>query len=217
MVDSEIQSLCKWEGTRWAREQYQKKNRTIIIDTTCDGVVDLRGSLTAATQASLRGGHVEIESRELSAMVDSGEEQRRVDPVEEEEVLDEDSEDEMQQSVGVELNQRLLAATEARARGEDVIIDADWEQWLKEAAERGIHPGVSHVAESTPGAVDTPQSLIYWGREVPEYLSDNPTPEMTAIQASLPPLPDYFLQARTSTQPTAALIPPPTPHTGTAS
>lgn len=218
LVDSEIQSLCKWEGTRCAREQYQKKNRTIIIDTTWDGVVDLKGSLTAATPASLRGGHVETESRERSDMVGSGEEDEEgVASVETEEAPDEDSEDEMQRSVGVELNQRLLAATEARARGEDVIIDADWEQWLKEAAERGIRPGISHVAESTTGAVDTPQSLIYWGREIPEFLSDSPTPEMAAIRASRPSPPDYLPQARTGTQATALSIPPPAFHTSTTS
>lgn len=218
LVDSEIQNLCKWEGTRCAREQYQKKNRTIIIDTTWDGVVDLKGSLTAATQASLRGGHVEVESGELSDIVILGEEDEEgAGSVEEEQVPNDDSEDELQRSVGVELNQRLLAATEARARGEDVIIDADWEQWLKEAAERGIHAGISHVPESTSGVVDTAQNLIYWGHEIPEHLSDSPTPELAAIQASLPPPPDYFPQARTRTQSSAALVSPPASHPGTAS
>jgi hypothetical protein len=197
LVDSEIQVLCKWEGTRWAREQYQKKNRTIIIDTTWDGVVVLKASLIAATQSSLRGGHVETGAGDFSDMMDAREEnEERAGSVEEEEVSDEDSEDEMERSVGVELNQRLLAATEARARGEDVIIDADWEQWLKEAAERGIHPGISQVAESSSRVVDTPQSSLYRGHEIPELHSGNPTPEMVALQHSLPQPPIDFPEAR---------------------
>lgn len=216
LVDSEIQSLCKWEGTRWARETYQEKNRIKIIDTTWDGVADFKECMTTATQPpSLRGGHVEAESKELPDMVESGEEDEEMEGPEEEE--EEDSEDEIQESVGVELNQRLLAATEARARGEDVVIDADWEQWLKEAAERGIHPDISRMAESTSTAVDAPQSPIYWGREIPEYLSDNPTSEIAAIQASLPPPPHYFSRIRTDTLPTTISLPPPGPRTSTAS
>lgn len=224
LVDSEIQSLCKWEGTRWAREHFQKTNGTIIIDTTWDGVADFRRSLTSAAQISLRGGHVG--SRDLSEMAESGEEEESVDAdaagdtgaerVGEKELSDEESEDEiMQQSVGVELNQRLLAATEARARGEDVVIDADWEQWLKEAAERGIHPGISGSAGSTSGAMGTREQL-HWGREVPRYLNDDPTPEIAAIQASLPPPPDYFPGRRTSNLATSVVLPPIVRRTGTA-
>lgn len=63
----------------------------------------------------------------------------------------EESEDELQQSVGVELNQRLMAATEARNRGEEAVLDADWEQWLKEAAERGGIPDA--LAANTAQAI----------------------------------------------------------------
>ncbi|KAL9593663.1 MAG: hypothetical protein Q9219_007445 [cf. Caloplaca sp. 3 TL-2023] len=72
----------------------------------------------------------------------------------------EESEDELQQSVGVELNQRLMAATEARNRGEEAVLDADWEQWLKEAAERGATPDVAIASAghgyARPGSIWPP-------------------------------------------------------------
>ncbi len=41
------------------------------------------------------------------------------------------------ESYGVRLNQRLIYATAARERGHNIPLDEEWEQWLKEARERG--------------------------------------------------------------------------------
>lgn len=61
---------------------------------------------------------------------------------------EQESEDEpLSHSVGVELNRRLMAATEARARGEEVVLDPAWEQWLKEAVERGSHLGPAGLSD----------------------------------------------------------------------
>src|SRR2546421_1261361 len=53
------------------------------------------------------------------------------------------SEDEMDaqlndvsESYGVRLNEQLRAAADAHARGQPVIFDEQWEQWMKEALER---------------------------------------------------------------------------------
>jgi hypothetical protein len=51
---------------------------------------------------------------------------------------DDDDADMNRESVGFALNQRLLQAAALRERGvEDVIMDPEWEQFLKEAQERG--------------------------------------------------------------------------------
>ncbi|KAL8859218.1 MAG: hypothetical protein Q9178_004321 [Gyalolechia marmorata] len=189
LTDYEIQTLCKWEGTRWARERYENDVGATVRDTTWEGIADARPGTPTVTRTELRGGYrlapvahptyqQEMDSgNEEDAMEDlvhstpderdhglldeeDGEEEEQEEEGEDEdedededndeEVLDEEvndeepepeeSEDELQQSVGLELNQRLMAATEARSRGEEAVLDADWEQWLKEAAERGGIP-----------------------------------------------------------------------------
>ena len=139
LTDYEIQRLCKWEGTRSARETYEANKRVKIKDTTWNGIYDSRDRTATITVASACTEEtLETETGEISnndvESEDGNEETRDFD--EGDEPPEEESEDELQQSVGVDLNQRLLAATEARARGEEATIDADWEQWLKEAAER---------------------------------------------------------------------------------
>ena len=51
---------------------------------------------------------------------------------------DEESEDEeLDSSVGFSLNARLLQAAALREQGASVAMDPEWEQYLKEAQERG--------------------------------------------------------------------------------
>ncbi|KAI4166026.1 MAG: hypothetical protein LQ342_000457 [Letrouitia transgressa] len=162
LTDPEIRSLCQWEGTRWAREQYERDSGTRIKDTTWDEVtrwVPFAPSITRTPHSS---------------------------PFHQEEAQDEETEDVIQQSVGLELNQRLVAATEARNRGEDAILDPDWEQWLKEAAER------ESVGE-TPN--------------MPGFVAAGHTPTVQIIQSRLLPWPgdDANLER-----------PSPEPITGTA-
>ncbi|KAL8972632.1 MAG: hypothetical protein Q9183_000436 [Haloplaca sp. 2 TL-2023] len=208
LTDYEIQTLCKWEGTRWARERYEKDIGHRLLETTWDDVVlaipepptvtsiplqqrtpVARGkpwlecnssSMVAAMHSPSQGAPVE-RSQELNAMEEQGESkesnnedseasQDKEDEVEQEQEQDE-SEDELQASYGVELNQRLIVATEARNRGEEVVLDPDWEQWLKEASERGSVPNVSHTSQAfadhpatwtprLPGAFQTDQTAL---------------------------------------------------------
>ncbi|KAL8682982.1 MAG: hypothetical protein Q9224_004477 [Gallowayella concinna] len=180
LTNHEIQTLCKWEGTRWARERYEKDVGSSVRDTTWEGITELRPQTPTVTRTELRGGSIavsaaadtypgEMESNNeeyaMEDLIQSGQNQAHhghndeemgdeegdnEESVEESDMeaneVDrepEESEDELQQSVGVELNQRLVAATEARSRGEPAVLDADWEQWLKEAAERGGIPDMT--------------------------------------------------------------------------
>lgn len=159
LSDHEIQTLCRWEGTRWARERYEKDEGVKIRDTTWDDIelaVHAGPIATKTEPCEVPEGEedVEVEHSEdenEEEAVHMSENAELSENVSEEDDGDEDegeeeSEDELQQSIGVELNQRLLIATAARARGEEAVLDEDWEQWLKEAAERGAVPGSTRLS-----------------------------------------------------------------------
>ncbi|KAI4183180.1 MAG: hypothetical protein L6R41_005543 [Letrouitia leprolyta] len=171
LTNHEIQTLCKWEGTRWARERYEKDAGTRVRETTWDDVLRTTPDPPTITLIELRRENDRFFPTEIGlsqamslsdnqdAMAISVQNAPSGPPFPDSECMEggetdagnsdegeagsseqeaEESEDELQRSVGVELNQRLMAATDARNRGEEVVLDADWEQWLKEAAERGI-------------------------------------------------------------------------------
>ncbi|KAI4264107.1 MAG: hypothetical protein L6R42_000769 [Xanthoria sp. 1 TBL-2021] len=209
LTDYEIQTLCKWEGTRWARERYEKDVGSSVRDTTWEGIMEARPEAPTVTRTELRGGYhlapvaqatdqpemnlanqddamenwvpdahderhyapEEEEEEEEEEDEEEGEEgdedEDEADGHSDEEVADvepeQESEDELQQSVGMELNQRLMAATEARNRGEEAVLDADWEQWLKEAAERGGLPDPT-IANAAQAIVARPST---WTQQEP--------------------------------------------------
>lgn len=209
LTDYEIQRLCKWEGTRWARETYESNNRVKIKDTTWNVVPDARNKRTTVTVAPFRtGGTIDTGIKEISDddVESEGEDEEMRDSDDGDELSEEESEDELQRSVGVDLNRRLRIATEARTRGEDASIAADWEQWLKEAAERGDLPELSRTLNPTltPAAAS-----VYWGREVPEYLSE----DSATLLARLPPPPQYFppVEESSLTAEVVAVLPPAPP------
>ena len=333
LTDSEIQALCKWEGTILAKEHFERQHKMEIKDTTWDGIQQYNKQTPSAclmpVRLSQRGGLApskkayDLYSDDEAAMDD--EEMGNSEEEGEESV--EESEDELQRSYGVELNQQLIDGT----------MDADWEQWMKEAIERGDlpesldsshtqalqnfarlsnqtraqilrglgsapsslsssvvssrvnaerpridpttqvlnsdgaitpHPrplalwpprswdqlpqvsqppgssssGFQHplpqmqqlpstntIRVSSSGrTIQTPESPIppqatYWGREIPEIFSDYPRPHIAALQAQLPPPPQYnqfYPSARVISGPAtgpAAAAPSATPSTSVPS
>ena len=147
LTDIEIYTLCKWHGTKRSKDEFERKHNVKIEDTTWDDVQPYtpreptiticKSSSTTPWRTGVAVSHLMHEEEEAIEEFESGTENEMADNSD---ASAEDSEDEVQQSVGLELNQRLLANAEAnaqaRARGELVSMDADWEQWLKEAAER---------------------------------------------------------------------------------
>ena len=205
MTSAEIDTLCRWEGTKYARQKYERDNDTKIRDTTWDEVEQLEQRRATAVRTQLRGG-ADGEARNDRAGLNGASLTNEEDEMEDsdEEAFEEESEDELQQSIGVDLNRRLLAATEARARGEEVVMDEDWEQWLKEAAERsGSLPSIPGTGTSQ----DPANHPGPYGQIIPAIFSSNPTPQVRTVQARLPPPPRY-----TDYVPGTA----PAPPTGTA-
>ncbi|KAI9682219.1 MAG: hypothetical protein M1817_000273 [Caeruleum heppii] len=167
LTNEEILALCRWEGTRWARERYEREEGRRVVDTTGAEIPHWTKVEAASSQSTSQtsGMPLTVEMEGVCQQeagvhgIDGADE---ADEEEEEDGEDEEEEEEGEiESVGIELNRRLNAAAEARARGAEVVMDAEWEQWLKEAAERGVlnDPiGALRAAPSFPpiplGAVD---------------------------------------------------------------
>lgn len=208
LSNHEIQTLCRWEGTRWARERYEKDEGVIIRDTTWDDI-DLAahsGSTASKTDARSSHGLEEEETTQMSEEEVESEdesEDHNSDP-DEVDAPEDESEDELQDSIGVELNHRLLLATAARARGEDAVLDPDWEQWLKEAAERGAIPDIPSHSGVASNQVAGHQGRFYTSLS-PDDLHSRPdfmpTPNPSALRARLSTPPAFL----SFTQPASAL------------
>ncbi|MCJ1439326.1 hypothetical protein MMC27_008718 [Xylographa pallens] len=213
LTETEVHHLCRWEGTKWARERYEKDEGVLIRDTTFDGlyapaartvpnypVPSSPDADETEDDMLMRGGHFD----EAEDMDDDGNED------EDQEEVEDESEDGVA-SIGVELNQRLLAASEASARGEDVELNPAWEQWLKEAAERGTLPEMLSLISSGPAHETTE-----WGQIIPEAFRYGPgatvPSHVSALQARMPPPPLYPSISAAATVDDPATTPARTAH-----
>ncbi|KAF3033073.1 hypothetical protein E8E12_001983 [Didymella heteroderae] len=149
LTESEIQGFCRWEGTLWARERYERDEGVKVVDTTGMEI----GAWVDNRAARARKGinvktHIEVEIERVSSSSAEGAGTRTHPPTEERagqdhDMHDEDSEDDddeandLTESVGFELNARLLHAAALRDQGNNVPMDPEWEAYLKEAQERG--------------------------------------------------------------------------------
>jgi hypothetical protein len=181
LTKSEIAGLTKWEGTRWAKERFEREQGIVIRDTTSDGIEDwippeLRIPIAAQAQRA------DIEDME-DIQEDETEDNEHENDMEED---GEESDAELQ-SVGQELNERLRAAVAQREAGNtSAPIDEEWEQWLKDAVEAGGLPYLSSDLSpnaNIPGtrpATDSPAMhprllnaarLGQW-QQIPDFLHD---------------------------------------------
>ncbi|KAJ5579320.1 hypothetical protein N7450_008187 [Penicillium hetheringtonii] len=122
LTETEIAELCCWEGR-----------------SLRDGDMKPRKGLQYETQQPV-GDHTVRASESRSSLSMSS--NRRPE-------FEEYYSDDEMESCGVALNQRLLDAMAARDQGADVPLDEDWEQWLKEAGERGGYGDMVHAIRSS--------------------------------------------------------------------
>ncbi|OAX82606.1 hypothetical protein ACJ72_03047 [Emergomyces africanus] len=166
LTEAEIASLCRWEGTKSARDRYERDEAVQVRDTTAD---DIRAAtppippsvyIHTYDQDSPQNQHSpdlededEFPELEIISDMQSGEDDG-------EETSDDDG-DEME-SYGVMLNQRLIQAAEARQRGANVSLDEDWEQWLKEASEHNGYTGmIDAIRTGQPLSVAFPNMPLH--------------------------------------------------------
>lgn len=150
LTEAEIMSLCRWEGTKSARQRYEKETGTKVKDTTADSVRPASPCPFPSVEVHFEDGpepirdaesSVEPQSEVITTTTANSPIDRGVDCVVSQHASSSEdySSDEEMESCGVELNYRLMEATAAREQGADVPLDEDWEQWLKEAGERGSY------------------------------------------------------------------------------
>merc|ERR1712000_78875 len=152
LTPAEVSSITRWEGTKWAKEKYEREQGVSIEDTADAADESLpRGiptwddelnrpvyqgnpELTAEPEGIV--DEDEEEDGDLRAVQDPGED----DEDEEEEQSEEDDQTEpVAESVGVGLNARLRERAARREAGEtNVVLDEEWEQWLKSVLDSGI-------------------------------------------------------------------------------
>ncbi|KAF2273487.1 uncharacterized protein EI97DRAFT_159494 [Westerdykella ornata] len=146
LTESEILGLCRWEGTIWARERYERDEGVKVRDTTGEEIgpwVDRRAERRRARQLQEEGrrrGAINVKT-DIEVEIEEVEEGQAADDADaqmEEDEDEEDAEEEDTESIGFALNQRLLHAAFLRDQGHtNVPMDPEWEQYLKEAQERG--------------------------------------------------------------------------------
>lgn len=145
LTESEIQGFCRWEGTLWARERYERDEGVRVVDTTGMEIgewVDNRHSRLANRKGINVKTDIEVEIERVPTTAEgAGEPRRSTEDTEMADTESDDSEDDAQDdldaSVGFELNARLLHAAALRDQGANVPMDPEWEAYLKEAQERG--------------------------------------------------------------------------------
>jgi hypothetical protein len=132
LTNSEIATLTKWEGTRWAKERFEREQGIVIRDTTGDGIEDwVEPQYRVASVQQAHRADVE----DMDAIQEDGTSENEM------EYHDGEDSDAELESVGVELNRRLRDAVAQREAGNiSTVMDAEYEQWLKERAEAGDLP-----------------------------------------------------------------------------
>jgi hypothetical protein len=150
LTEHEIAQLCRWEGTLWARERYERDEGVKVRDTTGQDIgpwVDRRKEQRKQKAINVKTDiEVEIapvrpntqpqrqEEEQDEVMEDDDRRQDDEDDMDEEQDDGEDSDDEFA-SVAPELHQRLVQAAALRDNGVNVSIDPEWEQYMKEQRE----------------------------------------------------------------------------------
>jgi hypothetical protein len=143
LTEAEIQGFCRWEGTLWARERYERDEGVRVVDTTGVEIgawVDRRRFPKSTSQSQINvKTDIEVEIEQVAAAATTSRQPDQDTQMQDEEEDDdeESDEEELDASVGFSLNARLLQAAALREQGANVPMDPEWEQYLKEAQERG--------------------------------------------------------------------------------
>lgn len=163
LTEAEIQGFCRWEGTLWARERYERDEGVRVVDTTGVEIGSWIDRRRYATRNNGGAGinvktDIEVEIEELehnnnqnaSVHVNSRPQQQHLqgdtempDSPSGDSSSSEEEDEDLSSSIGFSLNARLLQAAALRNSNSspshlaNIPMDPEWEQYLKEASERG--------------------------------------------------------------------------------
>ena len=153
LTESEIQGFCRWEGTLWARERYERDEGVRVVDTTGVEIgswVDRRQYPRSRAGINVKTD-IEVEIEEVGQHHATRNQDTEMPDSPSHHSSDSDSDsEELESSVGFSLNARLLHAaalrnestlispsTSSLSQALNIPMDPEWEQYLKEASERG--------------------------------------------------------------------------------
>ncbi|KAI3324591.1 hypothetical protein HD806DRAFT_50010 [Xylariaceae sp. AK1471] len=146
LTNAEISGLTKWEGTKWAKDRFERDSGIIIQDTAADEI----------------GPWVPPEDRPQATGVTPG----AISQDLQEEIGDEDMEAEEEsdgelESIGFALNQRLRERAARHEAGElSEHYEEEWEQWLKNAIDSGEFPFLTDPRQQPNDTSLIPQALF---------------------------------------------------------
>ncbi|KAJ0351940.1 hypothetical protein KNSL1_002928 [Colletotrichum chrysophilum] len=171
LTHNEIAGLTKWEGTKWAKERFEKEQGITIRDTAGDGFPDW---VEPEDRPPVPSRNARSQSVETDDATDPGDED-----------MDGEESDEELHSVGEALNQRLRERAAQREAGDmSTVLDEEWEQWLKNVIESGELPFISSsqvaqrgVADAAPTLSPFPPGMLTAARAgqwqaIPDFLHD---------------------------------------------
>ncbi|KAF9875772.1 hypothetical protein CkaCkLH20_06704 [Colletotrichum karsti] len=171
LTPNEIAGLTKWEGTKWAKERYEKEQGITIRDTAGDGFPDW---VEPEDRPALPARDTTSQSVDTDDASDPGDED-----------MDGEESDEELHSVGEALNQRLRERVAQRDAGDmSTVLDEEWEQWLKNVIESGELPFINSSQIAQRGVSDGiltqppfPSSMLSAARagqwqDIPDFLHD---------------------------------------------
>lgn len=192
LTGAEVSSITRWEGTKWAKEKYERE-QGVLIEDTADAPDDslpcgiptwdreLNRLVYPGNLENLQGpeGILDDDEQGGEEVQEPDEEDDEEDQSDEDDALDEA----VVESIGVGLNARLRERVARQEAGEQgVVLDEEWEQWLKSVLDSGIlHDEMTdqsfrHFFESTvvPAGL-VPVDIMCAAREgrwndVPSYL-----------------------------------------------
>ncbi|KAL1843714.1 hypothetical protein VTJ49DRAFT_95 [Mycothermus thermophilus] len=192
LTHAEISNLTKWEGTKWAKERFERDQGIRIRDTTADGFPNYANPNDPySAQALQRAASQETEDDPIPEDDENAQEDDEDEDEEEEEEDDddddEDSDEPIQSSRGRLNNERLRQHITFRNMSgiSSMPLDEEWENWLKYAIESGELPHVADQIARFPGPHSAPltaddlfparmMAAARAGRwhEIPEFLRD---------------------------------------------
>ncbi|KAI0405857.1 hypothetical protein F4802DRAFT_137705 [Xylaria palmicola] len=171
LTNAEIATLTKWEGTKWAKDRYERDSGIVIRDTAGDEILpwvepEDRHQVTGATPAVISPEPQEAGEEDVDDHGDKPEEEEAEQSDEDEELGDEaiaaeeESDGELE-SIGFALNQHLRERAARHDAGEfSEHYEREWEQWLKNAIDSGEFPFLTDPNQQPSDTNLIPQALF---------------------------------------------------------
>ncbi|KIW87317.1 uncharacterized protein Z519_11953 [Cladophialophora bantiana CBS 173.52] len=172
LTEDEILNLCQWEGTRAAKERYEREAGVEVRTTTADDVVAaLPGNGPRAVFEDLsRPASVDRASSCSETLVATPEK-------EEYKAKDVDTPSPAPEEDFIDL---LRDAMQSRLRGDPSAINQAWEQWLKETLERHDDIDIDLVMTAIRNLEPETLRAIQQAGDGDETMSRSPTPQSQA-------------------------------------